>query len=134
MNGGQMNGNHHGFSHGAFATNQPGYADRHPDRSNNMSINTGRLAPGHQNGMDMQTPGTGYDMNFTPLLPSQLLLGSPFQPGSPSAFASPQFQSYANFAQQNQAQQQNHQSQQVGSPLQQPLSPQLYQNLSLRQA
>jgi RNA recognition motif-containing protein len=125
----QMNGGHHGFSHGAFATNQPGYADRHPERSNNMSINTNRLAPGHQNGMDMQTPGTGYDMNFTPLLPSQLLLGSPFQPGSPSAFASPQFQNYANFAQQNQAQQQNHQSQQVGSPMQQPLSPQLYQNL-----
>ncbi|KAJ5020643.1 hypothetical protein J3E73DRAFT_409557, partial [Bipolaris maydis] len=87
-----------------------------------MSINTGRLAPGNQNGADLQTPGTGFDMNFTPLLPSQLLLGSPFQPGSPSAFASPQFQ---NFAQP----QQNHQSNHVGSPLQQPLSPQLYQNM-----
>jgi len=130
MNGQVIGGGHHGFSHGAFATNQPGYADRHPERSNNMSINTNRLAPGgHQNGADMQTPGTGYDMNFTPLLPSQLLLGSPFQPGSPSAFASPQFQNYANYAQQNQAQQQNHQGQQMGSPLQQPLSPQLYQGL-----
>src|SRR5690349_15204335 len=79
MNG-NMNGGHHGFSHGAFAANQPGYADRHPERSNNMSINTGRLNPSNQNGADMQTPGTGYDMNFTPLLPSQLLLGSPFQP------------------------------------------------------
>ncbi|KAF2126154.1 hypothetical protein P153DRAFT_86284 [Dothidotthia symphoricarpi CBS 119687] len=127
MNG--MNGGHHGFSHGAFATNQPGYADRHPERSNNMSINTGRLGMGNQNGHDLQTPGTGYDMNFTPLLPSQLLLGSPFQPGSPSAFNSPQFQNFAGFAGQNHSQQQNHQSNQVGSPLQQPLSPQLYQTL-----
>lgn len=68
-------------------------------------------------------------MNFTPLLPSQLLLGSPFQPGSPSAFASPQFQNFANFAGQAQSQQQN--QNQMGSPvqMQQPLSPQLYQNL-----
>ncbi|USP77504.1 uncharacterized protein yc1106_04778 [Curvularia clavata] len=124
----QMNGGHHGFSHGAFATNQPGYGDRHPERANNMSINTGRLNPGNQNGADLQTPGTGFDMNFTPLLPSQLLLGSPFQPGSPSAFASPQFQNFAQFAGQNQNQQQN-QSNHVGSPLQQPLSPQLYQNM-----
>lgn len=128
----QMNGGHTGFSHGAFHTNQPGYADRHPERSNIPSINTGRLAPGnHQNGADLQTPGTGFDMNFTPLLPSQLLLGSPFQPGSPSAFASPQFQNFANFAGQNQSQQQQNQPNQVGSPvqMQQPLSPQLYQNL-----
>ncbi|RMZ67012.1 negative regulator of differentiation 1 [Pyrenophora seminiperda CCB06] len=125
----QINGGHHGFSHGAFATNQPGYGDRHPERANNMSINTGRLNPGNQNGNELQTPGTGFDMNFTPLLPSQLLLGSPFQPGSPSAFASPQFQNFAQFAGQNQSQQQNHQSNHVGSPLQQPLSPQLYQNM-----
>ncbi|KAF2714741.1 hypothetical protein K504DRAFT_366108 [Pleomassaria siparia CBS 279.74] len=132
MNGGQMNGGHTGFSHGAFHTNQGGYADRHPERSNIPSINTGRLAPGNQNGADLQTPGTGFDMNFTPLLPSQLLLGSPFQPGSPSAFASPQFQQYASFAGQNHAQQQQQQQQvnQIGSPqMQQPLSPQLYQNL-----
>ena len=122
----QINGGHHGFSHGAFATNQPGYGDRHPERSGNMSINTGRLVPGNH---DLQTPGTGFDMNFTPLLPSQLLLGSPFQPGSPSAFASPQFQQFAAFAGQNQSQQQNAQAHQVGSPLQQPLSPGLYQNL-----
>ncbi|KAF2248439.1 hypothetical protein BU26DRAFT_334148 [Trematosphaeria pertusa] len=127
----QMNGGHTGFSHGAFHTNQPGgYADRHPERSNIPSINTGRLAPGNQN-TDLQTPGTGFDMNFTPLLPSQLLLGSPFQPGSPSAFASPQFQQYANFAGQNQSHQQQNQANHMGSPvqMQQPLSPQLYQNL-----
>ena len=49
-------------------------------------------------------------MNFTPLLPSQLLLGSPFQPGSPNAFGSPQFQSFGTFnpGQQQQQSQQNH--------------------------
>ncbi|KAF2736000.1 hypothetical protein EJ04DRAFT_533970 [Polyplosphaeria fusca] len=126
----QMNGNHTGFSHGAFHPNQTGYADRHPERSNIPSINTGRLAPNHQNG-ELQTPGTGFDMNFTPLLPSQLLLGSPFQPGSPSAFASPQFQNFATFAGQHQSHQQQPQQNQVGSPVQmhQPLSPQLYHNL-----
>ncbi|KAF2270100.1 hypothetical protein CC78DRAFT_191379 [Lojkania enalia] len=127
----QLNGGHTGFSHGAFNTNQPGYSDRHPERSNIPNINTGRLATNNQNGADLQTPGTGFDMNFTPLLPSQLLLGSPFQPGSPSTFASPQFQNFATFAGQNQSQQQQNQPNQVGSPvqMQQPLSPQLYQNL-----
>ncbi|KAF2803455.1 uncharacterized protein BDZ99DRAFT_526383 [Mytilinidion resinicola] len=130
-----VNGSHTGFSHGAFHTNQPslgGYSDRHPERSNIPSINTGRLGQNNQNGNDMQTPGTAFDMNFTPLLPSQLLLGSPFQPGSPSAFASPQFQGFSNFTGQNQnSQQQQNQQNQMGSPMQmhQPLSPQLYQNL-----
>lgn len=50
-------------------------------------------------GADMQTPGTAFNMNFTPLLPSELLMGSPFQPGSPSTFQSPQFQSFSTFAQ-----------------------------------
>ncbi|KAF2875113.1 hypothetical protein BDV95DRAFT_308777 [Massariosphaeria phaeospora] len=125
-----MNGPHTGFSHGAFHTNQPGgYSDRHPERANIPTINTNRLAPGNPNGNELQTPGTGFDMNFTPLLPSQLLLGSPFQPGSPSAFASPQYQNYASLMGQNQ--QQQHNVNQVGSPvqMQQPLSPQLYQSL-----
>ncbi|PVI06436.1 negative regulator of differentiation 1 [Periconia macrospinosa] len=125
----QVNGNNTGFSHGAFNTNQSGYADRHPERASIPNINTNRLAPGGPNVSDLQTPGTGYDMNFTPLLPSQLLLGSPFQPGSPSAFASPQFQNFAGFAGQNQSQQQQTQQNQVSSPLQQPLSPGLYQGL-----
>jgi len=61
------------------------------------SINTG--ASQHQeNGI--ASPGTGYDMQFTPLLPSQLLLGSPFQPGTPNAFASPQFGMHGGFSQQ----------------------------------
>jgi RNA recognition motif-containing protein len=127
-----LNGGHTGFSHGAFHTNQPGYADRHPERSNIPNINTGpgRLAP-HGHAAELQTPGTAFDMNFTPLLPSQLLLGSPFQPGSPSAFASPQYQNFASLAGQNQSQQQHHQQTHMGSPvqMQQPLSPGLYQNL-----
>lgn len=72
-----------------------GYSDRHPRNNNIPNINTARVTP---QAADMQTPGTGFDMNFTPLLPSQLLLGSPFQPGSPNAFASPQFQSFGTFA------------------------------------
>ena len=77
----------------------------------------------------MTAPGTAFDMNFTPLLPSQLLLGSPFQPGTPSTFASPQFASFGSFQQNNSAHQQN---QQVGSPTQAQhtgLSPQLYQSM-----
>lgn len=74
---------------------------------------------------DLQTPGTGFDMQFTPLLPSQLLLGSPFQPGTPANFANAQYQSF-NFPQQQQNNQ--HHQQNVGSPVQ-PLSPQLYQTL-----
>lgn len=77
----------------------------------------------------MTAPGTAFDMNFTPLLPSQLLLGSPFQPGSPSAFASPQFANFGSFQQNNNAHQQN---QHIGSPTQAQhtsLSPQLYQTM-----
>lgn len=95
------------------------------------NINTARLGPNHGLG-DMQTPGTGLDMNFTPLLPSQLLMGSPFQPGSPSAFASPQFQNFSNYGQGN-GNQYNSEHNQMGSPIQgqaQALSPNsLYQNM-----
>ncbi|KAF2763452.1 negative regulator of differentiation 1 [Pseudovirgaria hyperparasitica] len=126
-----MNGDHTGFSHGAYHQNQhsmSGYGDRHPQR-NIPAINTGRVGQ-HQNMNDMQTPGTAFDMNFTPLLPSQLLLGSPFQPGSPSAFTSPQFQNFSSFAQ-NAATQPQGQQNQMGSPLQQqtPLSPQMYNSM-----
>ena len=124
-----LNGDSTGFSHGAFHSNQPsitGYGDRHPQR-NLPSISTGRIGSINQTGPDMQTPGTAFDMNFTPLLPSQLLLGSPFQPGSPNAFGSPQFQNFSNF-QSNGAQQQPQQPQ-IGSPIQQPMSPQLYQSI-----
>lgn len=76
----------------------------------------------------MATPGTAFDMQFTPLLPSQLLLGSPFQPGSPAAFGSPQFQNLPAF---QQGQQQGGNNQQhnggVSSPVQQNISPQSYQ-------
>jgi RNA recognition motif-containing protein len=117
-----------GFSHGAYHSNQlslGGYGDRRPTRANIPSINTGAMGQhGNANGVDMTTPGTAFDMQFTPLLPSQLLLGSPFQPGSPATFQSPQFQSFAGF----QTQQHNNQQQnQMNSPVQQQMSPQIYQ-------
>ncbi|KAH7419581.1 hypothetical protein BKA64DRAFT_563253 [Cadophora sp. MPI-SDFR-AT-0126] len=116
-----------GFSHGAYSSNQfsmGGYGDRHPRRANIPSINTQPMSQQGQN--DMATPGTAFDMQFTPLLPSQLLLGSPFQPGTPAAFQSPQFQNYASFQQHNQQQQQQQQAQQQNMS---PLSPQLYQTI-----
>lgn len=121
-----------GFSHGAFTSNISGFGDRHPRRAANVpSINTQSLNHQQQQahaGADMATPGTGFDMQFTPLLPSQLLLGSPFQPGTPAAFASPQFQNHAAFQQsqlQN-SQQSNQQQNGVSSPPQS-VSPQPYQ-------
>ncbi|KAL2021051.1 hypothetical protein VTK56DRAFT_7706 [Thermocarpiscus australiensis] len=120
-----------GFSHGAFTSNISGFADRHPRRGNIPSINTQPIQHHQQapaNGNDLTSPGTAFDMQFTPLLPSQLLLGSPFQPGSPAAFASPHFQNVNSF---QQAQQQNLQQQQNGpsSPVQQNMNPQMYQSI-----
>ncbi|AEO69464.1 uncharacterized protein THITE_2119901 [Thermothielavioides terrestris NRRL 8126] len=120
-----------GFSHGAFTSNISGFADRHPRRGNIPTINTQQVPHRQQapaNSADLTTPGTAFDMQFTPLLPSQLLLGSPFQPGTPAAFASPHFQNVSNF---QQAQQQNLQQQQNGpsSPVQQSISPQMYQSI-----
>ncbi|PSR83608.1 hypothetical protein BD289DRAFT_278811 [Coniella lustricola] len=116
-----------GFSHGAFTSNVTGFADRHPRRGNIPTINTQSVQQQtlNPNIADMTTPGSGFDMQFTPLLPSQLLLGSPFQPGTPAAFAGGQFQSMSGY---QQAQQNNHQQQNgLGSPVQQPLSPGGYQ-------
>ncbi|KAH0362485.1 hypothetical protein KCU65_g7966, partial [Aureobasidium melanogenum] len=105
-----MSSDNLGFSHSAFTTNQPSissYSDRH--RTNIPSINTGRMS--NMASQAEQTPGTALDMNFTPLLPSNLLIGSPFQPQSPSAFASPGFQSFSSFPQQPQRQQQQQHNQ-----------------------
>ncbi|KAI9851206.1 MAG: hypothetical protein M1838_004218 [Thelocarpon superellum] len=126
------NGNHTGFSHGAYNSNQTasGYGDRHPRRANIASINT---SSAQNNGGDLTTPGTAFDMQFTPLLPSQLLLGSPFQPGSPTTFASPQFSSFGGFAQPQLGNQHQNQQGHMNNGLQaqqMPLSPQLYQNSS----
>ena len=120
-----------GFSHGAFTSNITGFADRHPRRGNIPTINTQPMQHHHQppaNGADMTTPGTAFDMQFTPLLPSQLLLGSPFQPGTPAAFGGPAFQSMNSY---QQAQHQSLQQQQNGpsSPVQQSISPQMYQSI-----
>ena len=107
--------NNTGFSHGAYTSNQQrvgGYSHRHP-RRNNMSINTaayGRTT--HQNPNDMTAPGTAaMDMNFTPLLPSQLLLGSPFQPGTP------QYNNFGGFQTQNAVVHQQNQQSQMASPV-----------------
>ncbi|KAI5361980.1 Putative RNA recognition motif domain, nucleotide-binding alpha-beta plait domain superfamily [Septoria linicola] len=118
-----------GHSHGSFHHAQPslgGYGNRHPNRNSIQPINTGRMASQSYGIQDMQTPQTGYDMNFTPLLPTNLLMGSPFQPGSPTTFQSPQFQS---FPQQNNVR--GHQSQMSRAfQHQQPvLSPGAYQTL-----
>lgn len=125
---------HTGFSHGAYTSNHHpigGYGDRHPRRANIASINTSTYShPAYQNANDMTAPGTGFDVNFTPLLPSQLLLGSPFQPGTPSAFASPQFANFGGFQSQNSSAHQ--QNQHVSSPTQSQhtgLSPQMYQTM-----
>lgn len=115
-----------GFSHGAFTSNVSGFADRHPRRGNIPTINTQSVQQQtlNPNIADMATPGSGFDMQFTPLLPSQLLLGSPFQPGTPAAFANGQFQSMSGY---QQAQQNGQQNNGLGSPVQQPLSPGGYQ-------
>ncbi|EAA28114.1 hypothetical protein GE21DRAFT_4086 [Neurospora crassa] len=120
-----------GFSHGAFTSNISGFAERHPRRGNIPSINTQPMQQQNShhnvNGQDLTSPGTAFDMQFTPLLPSTLLVGSPFQPGTPAGFASPQFQSIPAFQQQQQ-QQQGYQSQNgAASPVQQHISPQMYQ-------
>lgn len=132
MMGGKFNNDNTGFSHGAYTSNNwsgPGFGERNTRRVNIPSINTSaRDALGAYAGNE-QTPGTAFDMNFTPLLPSQLLLGSPFQAGSPSAFNSPQFSNYGRFSQPNNN---SHQQTHFGSPTQNSanhFSPQMYQNL-----
>ena len=115
-----------GFSHGAFTSNQQsigGYADRHPRRANLPSLNSAAFGQNSQQNIGEMTPGTAFDMNFTPLLPSQLLLGSPFQPGSPSSYASPQFASFSTFQQPNGNHQQGRQSYMNNSMQQSAMSP-----------
>jgi RNA recognition motif-containing protein len=131
--------NHTGFSHGAYNGNVPsyqGFGERNFRKNTIPSINTASREP--LSATTDQTPGTAYGMNFTPLLPSELLLGSPFQPGSPGTFASPQFSNASRFPtatnalhHQTQQYQQNQQAQ-ISSPTQSqpnPMSPQMYQTM-----
>lgn len=115
-----MNNDGNVFSHHASQASVSGYGDRLSRGNNVPSINTGRMSSNY-NASDMQTPQTGYDMNFTPLLPSGLLMGSPFQPGSPQTFQSPQFQSFSNFSQQHSGQ--RHQQHQMNNAFQQQQQP-----------
>lgn len=117
-----------GFSHGAYNSNNlafQGYTDRNPRRPNIPAINT--TAQGHN--ADMGTSGATFDMNFTPLLPSQLLLGSPFQPGTPSAFTSPQFTNYGGFPQPNAPPHVQNPPNHLGSSTQPPQNPALYSGM-----
>ncbi|KAI9737049.1 MAG: hypothetical protein M1834_000639 [Cirrosporium novae-zelandiae] len=131
-----QNGDMAGFSHNAYTSNNMAagsYGDRHPRRINVPAINTGSFGQGVQGMNELTSPGAGFDMNFTPLLPSQLLLGSPFQPGTPSNFASPQFTQFGGFQQANAVGQRQNQQNQMGSPgkgQQNPMSPQLYASLT----
>lgn len=132
--------NNTGFSHGAFQSNYPpqqGFGDRDFRKATVPYINT--ASKELQNGTSEQTPGTAFNMNFTPLLPSELLLGSPFQPGSPGTFGSPQFNNVSRFPQatnpfhQQTPQYQQNQQAHLGSPTQSatnPMSPQMYQQMS----
>lgn len=136
-------GNGTGFSHGAYSGNQApyqGFGGRDMRKSNIPSINTASKEQPNGYNTNDQTPGTAFEMNFTPLLPSQLLLGSPFQPGSPGSFGSPQFTNYnARFQgggqmhpqhQNQQYQQSQNQQTSMGSPTQNQnnaMSPTLYQ-------
>lgn len=104
------------FTHGAFNTSYyPGFRDM--AGSTISALSTGRN-PQTPLLTEMQTPGTAYDMNFTPLLPSQLLMGSPFQPGSPSTFASPHFHNFPTFTSSNNAAQAQQQTTQLNNALQ----------------
>ncbi|KAI1330482.1 RNA recognition domain-containing protein [Xylariaceae sp. FL0255] len=119
-----------GFSHGAFTSNVSSFTDRPSRRTNIPAINTQQVnPPPHNTVPDMATPGTGFDMQFTPLLPSQLLLGSPFQPGSPTAFASPGFPTMSGYQQYQQANGQQQQQNSSLSPIQQNMAPQGFQTM-----
>jgi len=112
-----------GFSHGAFNSNRQSFGGLQTRRETMQSV---QQTP--QKMTDLQSSGA-YDMNYTPLLPSQLLMGSPFQPGSPATFASPQFQSFSSFAPQANGQPAHHHMAQMQNAMQpqSPVGPTMYQ-------
>lgn len=93
-----VNGDGSGLSQGLSNLNLYSTGVYH-DRLNSTvhSLTPSRTPNAAQQAQDIQSPATAYDMNFTPLLPSQLLMGSPFQPGSPATFTTPHFQSFTSF-------------------------------------
>ena len=140
--GGKHGQDYTGFSHGAYASNNAPYQAFNGARKNTVtSIDTNPKSQHGSFSPTGETPGTAFEMNYTPLLPSGLLLGSPYQPGSPGTFGSPHFSSIGRFpqssnafhqqTQQYQQYQQNRQAQ-MGSPTQSnanAMSPTLFQNM-----
>lgn len=129
-----MNGEMTGASQDGYPPKQPSMGSLR-DRPGAImpSINTSRAGQHPLGANDLQTPGTGFDMNVTPLLPSQLLMGSPFNPASPSTFQSSQFQNLNNLSQTSQAQaQQNSILSPIGGKIDwaaTPISPQVFQSM-----
>ncbi|KAJ5674265.1 hypothetical protein N7462_009704 [Penicillium macrosclerotiorum] len=97
-----------GFSHGAYHSNHPnqGFSNRNARRANIPAINT--AAAGQTN--DMAS-------------------GGPFQPGTPSAFASPQFANFGGFPQANANGHAPNSQNQLGSPTQAMHNPGLYSGM-----
>jgi len=133
-----------GFSHGAYASNNASYQTFNGARKNTISsIDTNPKFQHSHFSPTGETPGTAFETNYTPLLPSGLLLGSPYS-ASPGTFGSPQFSNMGRFPQASNAfhqqtpqyqqyQQYQHNRQvQMGSPTQSnanPMSPTLFQNM-----
>lgn len=105
-----LNGDYHNNNNNHSAQS---FSERNARRANIPAINT--AAVGQSSDM---ASGAAFDMNFTPLLPSQLLVGSPFQPGTPSAFTSPQFANFGGFPQGNANGHAHNSQNQMGSPTQ----------------
>lgn len=132
-----------GFSHGAYTYNTAVYTPFGTHRKNHISsIDTNtKHFPFSPTG---ETPGTAFNVNYTPLLPSDLLVNSPYQPGSPGNFSSPgpfgsptlpdtnRFTQNINALRQQNQQYHHTQHMQLPSPVQNdamPMSPTLFHNM-----
>lgn len=100
-------GDGNGVGQGSHHHHQPSTGNlRRPNQP--PSLNMAAFTQSQQNHQHQQsqqlalgdiTPGTGYDTNYEPPLPAQLLMSSPFQNGTPN-ITSAQFAQFASFQQQ----------------------------------